>query len=106
MDPTSYGDHDAVATYIVATEETLAAYRRLIRWLSLAYGENIPIFHGPDRASLEDCYTEALAEDDGDVAFYVAGQTAVSRPEPAPPQDWGAVAVETVTVDERGNTIQ
>lgn len=82
----------------------LAAQRRLIRWLSLTYGENLPIFHGPARAELTQTYLDALAEDDGDPAFFVAAQTATARPEPAPPVDWGDVAVELVELDDRGNT--
>ncbi len=79
--------------------------RRLVRWLSLPYGENTPIFHGPDREALEATYRDAVTEDDGDPAYWAAAQQFLQRPPPGPPEDWGDIEVETISIDGNGNTI-
>ena len=106
-DPTERQGRDSFdqVGQIVALEQQAREYRRLIRWLSLTYGTNLPIFHGPDKQALIDTYCQALDEDDGDPAFWYAAKVATSRPEPSPPEDWGDTPVERVVIDNRGNTV-
>lgn len=73
---------DRLLTSVVQGESREQAMRRLIRWLSLPYGDNLPIFHGVDNDALRQTYIEALAEDDGDQGFAYAAEVAMSRPDP------------------------
>lgn len=78
---------------------------RLIRWLSLTYGTNVPIFHGEGKDELTATYLAAVAVVDDDVAFAVATDWANSRPTPSAPVDWGDQPAEHVLIDHKGNTV-
>jgi hypothetical protein len=111
---TDYLD-DNNLNYIVHLEAEAAVYRRLVRWLSLTYGTNLPKFHGAHKAELEGAYIAALFEDDGDQSFAYQADQATAKPDPegpfATPPGMGANAIddldqvgEMVELDERGNT--
>ncbi len=80
--------------------------RRLIRWLSLTYGENVPVFHGQYREELSETYLTALDQDDGDPAFAYAAEVAMSRPDPdgdfGTPPGQGAYAEHDRLMADRG----
>lgn len=108
-------DANVNAEMIVLLQAEVTRYRRLIRWLSLPYGRNLPIFHGPDATALADTYQDALAEDDGDPAYWVATQAALETADPDGPHGTprglgargitdGSEVTSWVTLDDNGNT--
>jgi hypothetical protein len=97
---------------VIDQERDLAEHRRLIRWLSLPYGDNVPIFHAADpstKRNLEATYREALEEDDGDADFWQAAENVHTRQRPtehfAHPAASETPADEYVQIDDKGNTI-
>lgn len=83
------------ATTITQQNEQLIRQRRLVRWLSLPYGTNLPVFHGQYKEELADDYQDALSQDDGDQAFAYQAEQLTSTtvaPEFETPPGTGAYA--------------
>ena len=79
---------------------------RLIRWLSLPYGTNVPIFHGEHSDELRATYLSVICGAFNDPALVTAAGEWASRPEPGEPIDWGDAPAELVDIDEHGNTVR
>ena len=84
----------------------VASLQRLVRWLAIPYGTNMPGFHGEHKGELQDAYLAALRVSDPDLALEVARSWVIARPEPSPDVDLGDQYVEMVRLDEHGNTVQ